>query len=68
MLIVFLLILVFMSMATFLHALNVFFFLDGIAENFHQIDCLHILILSRFQSILDPLVGLATHVDQKVAA
>ena len=38
------------------------------AENFHQIDRLHILILSRFQSIFDPLVGLAAHIDQKVAA
>ena len=61
-------VLVIMIVFTLLHALNCFLFFDRITKNLHQIDGLHIFILCRFQSILDPLVRFTTHIDQKVTA
>ena len=76
MLVIFLLILTLMGMLvlmtmfvfTVLHTLNCFFFLNRIAKDFHQINRLHIFILSRFQCIFNPLVGFSTHIDQEITA
>ena len=53
-------------MLALLHALLHLLFLGLIAEDFHEVDDLHVLVLRLFERIVNPFVGLSAHIDEEI--